>query len=533
MKLVVDPQRLGSRIECEVFLVYLYGIGYRYVSDPPIDQQRSSLLNEILPTGKDEPAGPLIASAAYRDSAGDVILISVLNKFDVPDEHGSVGLNMVHSVFLRPTLLDPQKTLDSLTIFVALRDFYRNGDNFSALQRFARQLATEPVLDDQFPGSELVKTLSLQTPQLVSASTQAGPLQSDLVLSATGKGIFKQKVSIVADFPFNPDLAFAFAMVNLCERPGRFLAISGTPKDVGLVDALCTSKHVHGFARITLSSVLTVMERGEDSADTETHPGSATSRLSRSTAQRPLHSYYEKGSDTASETTKLLPGMRAKWWRVDRRPVRSVKRSLSWGTVLVALLLAMLSSASFGVWHFSTSISRISAKVDRIWDRIEELSLQGSQAGGGRGGISASEQKAEGQREPATPDRLDTPTRRALHMALLARRPYIRESLPRGASSLSQEPLRTFVDDLAAVLSTTKWVVEVEVHTDLSGNPDTNKMIAEKRGELLRDALIKTGVVSPDQLILRAVGDADPVIGDERGPEDRARNRRVVVRRLQ
>lgn len=88
-----------------------------------------------------------------------------------------------------------------------------------------------------------------------------------------------------------------------------------------------------------------------------------------------------------------------------------------------------------------------------------------------------------------------------------------------------------FEQMLAAVAQVLKehpelGVVRIEGHTDATGSPSYNSQLARRRAVAVREALVSRGV-APDRLELVAVGPKQP-IADNRAPEGRTKNRRVV-----
>lgn len=69
--------------------------------------------------------------------------------------------------------------------------------------------------------------------------------------------------------------------------------------------------------------------------------------------------------------------------------------------------------------------------------------------------------------------------------------------------------------------------IEVQGHTDTSGSDSYNRQLSQRRAEAVRDYLVSQGVPAT-QVDARGYGESMP-IADDRTPEGRARNRRVVM----
>lgn len=69
--------------------------------------------------------------------------------------------------------------------------------------------------------------------------------------------------------------------------------------------------------------------------------------------------------------------------------------------------------------------------------------------------------------------------------------------------------------------------IQIEGHTDNTGNAAKNQTLSEKRAQSVKDALIAKGVPNPDRLSAKGFGSSKP-IADNNTAEGRAKNRRVV-----
>ena len=67
----------------------------------------------------------------------------------------------------------------------------------------------------------------------------------------------------------------------------------------------------------------------------------------------------------------------------------------------------------------------------------------------------------------------------------------------------------------------------VEGHTDVTGTPEANLVLGEKRAEAVKAALVARGVPA-EQLEVQAFGESRPITRDP-APEQQALNRRVTL----
>jgi outer membrane protein OmpA-like peptidoglycan-associated protein len=104
----------------------------------------------------------------------------------------------------------------------------------------------------------------------------------------------------------------------------------------------------------------------------------------------------------------------------------------------------------------------------------------------------------------------------------------IKEKIHFGFDQATIEPVSIgLLREVAATMLAEEWIQEIEVqgHTDSSGEPDYNLELSQRRVEAVRDALIGFGV-QPDRLEAKGYGEIQPIASNE---EDagRAQNRRV------
>ena len=68
----------------------------------------------------------------------------------------------------------------------------------------------------------------------------------------------------------------------------------------------------------------------------------------------------------------------------------------------------------------------------------------------------------------------------------------------------------------------------IEGHTDAVGNPESNKLLSERRAEVVKEYLLANMNLRPQQIAHYGLGDQRPVASN-RTIEGRAKNRRIDV----
>ena len=77
----------------------------------------------------------------------------------------------------------------------------------------------------------------------------------------------------------------------------------------------------------------------------------------------------------------------------------------------------------------------------------------------------------------------------------------------------------------------TKLKIEIQGHTDSSGNAENNKLLSENRAKSVVDYLVKNGIAT-NRLTFRGYGDKVPIASNET-PEGRMLNRRTTIKILE
>lgn len=84
---------------------------------------------------------------------------------------------------------------------------------------------------------------------------------------------------------------------------------------------------------------------------------------------------------------------------------------------------------------------------------------------------------------------------------------------------------------VAFLKNNTKLKIEIQGHTDSSGNAENNKLLSENRAKSVVDYLVKNGITK-NRLSFRGYGDKVPIASNET-PEGRMLNRRTTIKILE
>ncbi|WDZ81198.1 DUF2092 domain-containing protein (plasmid) [Ensifer adhaerens] len=123
-------------------------------------------------------------------------------------------------------------------------------------------------------------------------------------------------------------------------------------------------------------------------------------------------------------------------------------------------------------------------------------------------------------------------SKEALQQALQTREQY---DMPGLRFAIAKSTLRAgaeqLLDDIVAVLKKfPDWSLRIVVHTDASGNAETNQRLSQERADMIKAALVKRGI-SADKLMATGAGQTMPVASNKTA-EGRALNRRVELMRV-
>ncbi len=123
-------------------------------------------------------------------------------------------------------------------------------------------------------------------------------------------------------------------------------------------------------------------------------------------------------------------------------------------------------------------------------------------------------------------------SKEALQQALQTREQY---DMPGLRFAIAKSTLRAdaeqLLDDVAAVLKKfPDWGLRIVVHTDASGDAETNQRLSQERADIIKAALVKRGI-SADKLMASGAGQTMPVASNKTA-EGRTLNRRVELIRV-
>jgi outer membrane protein OmpA-like peptidoglycan-associated protein len=104
---------------------------------------------------------------------------------------------------------------------------------------------------------------------------------------------------------------------------------------------------------------------------------------------------------------------------------------------------------------------------------------------------------------------------------------------PVDKAEISDEAKAMIDEAVTPLVSANKGVYfEIEGHTDSTGEPGYNFKLGEERALAVRDYIAKTHSIALSRLNVISYGEEKPVV-DNKTKDDRAQNRRVVIRILE
>jgi len=104
---------------------------------------------------------------------------------------------------------------------------------------------------------------------------------------------------------------------------------------------------------------------------------------------------------------------------------------------------------------------------------------------------------------------------------------------PTDKAQISDEAKAMIDEAVTPLVTANKGVYfEIEGHTDSTGDPNYNFKLGEERAMAVRDYIAKTHSIALSRLNVISYGEEKPVV-DNKTKDDRAQNRRVVIRILE
>ena len=201
--------------------------------------------------------------------------------------------------------------------------------------------------------------------------------------------------------------------------------------------------------------------------------------------------------------------------------------------VLAALAVAGCAKKSYvarEVGEVNKKVDAVSADVEKTQQRVQQTEVRidsvdkSAQSGIGeaKSSASAAMTKAEDAEKAAKGKLIYTVTlsNDKVHF-------------PVNKHEISDEAKAMIDEAVGPLVSANKGVYfEIEGHTDSTGDPGYNFRLGEERAMAVRDYIAKQHSIALSRLSVISYGEEKPVV-DNKTKDDRAQNRRVVIRILE
>ena len=207
-----------------------------------------------------------------------------------------------------------------------------------------------------------------------------------------------------------------------------------------------------------------------------------------------------------------------------------MKKAILLAAVLAFAGCAKKSYVAREVGEVNKKVDAVSAEVEKTQQRVQQNEAQidsvdkSAQAGIGeaKGSATAAMSKAQDAERAAKGKLIYTVTLSNDKV----RFPVNKAEISDEAKSMIDEAVEPLVKSNRGVY------FEIEGHTDSTGDAAYNFKLGEERALAVRDYMAKTYQVALNRLSVISYGDEKPVT-DNKTKEDRAQNRRVVIRVLE
>jgi len=207
-------------------------------------------------------------------------------------------------------------------------------------------------------------------------------------------------------------------------------------------------------------------------------------------------------------------------------------------TPIVSILAAAVAAGGCAkksfVKHEVTEVNRkvdaLSSQVEGTQERVQRNETRIDAVDqGARSGISEAKGSAEaamtraGEAEKAARGKL-------LYTVTLSSDKVL---FPVNAAEISAEAKAKIDEAVVPLVDANRGVyLEIEGHTDSTGDSKYNRWLGEERARAVRDYIARTHAVALSRLSVISYGEEKPVV-DNKTRDDRAQNRRVVIRILE
>ena len=207
-------------------------------------------------------------------------------------------------------------------------------------------------------------------------------------------------------------------------------------------------------------------------------------------------------------------------------------------TVSVTLLAAAVAAGGCAkksyvlreVGEVNKKVEAVSSEVERTQQRVQQNEVRiDSVDKAAQSGVA--EAKGSAQAAMARAGEAEKAARGKLLYAVTLSSDKVR--FPVNAAEISEEAKATIDDTVAPLVTANRGVyLEIEGHTDSTGDAKYNRWLGEERAKAVRDYIAKNYAVALSRLNVISYGEEKPV-ADNKTRDDRAQNRRVVIRVLE
>ena len=204
--------------------------------------------------------------------------------------------------------------------------------------------------------------------------------------------------------------------------------------------------------------------------------------------------------------------------------------------VLAALAVAGCAKKSYvarEVGEVNKKVDAVSADVEKTQQRVQQAEVKidsvDKSAQSGIGEAKSSASAAMSKAEDAAKTAQEAKGKLIYTVTLSNDKVHF----PLNKHEISDEAKAMIDEAVGPLVSANRPVyLEIEGHTDSTGDPAYNLMLGEERAMAVRDYIAKQHSIALSRLNVISYGEEKPVV-DNKTKEDRAQNRRVVIRILE
>ena len=201
--------------------------------------------------------------------------------------------------------------------------------------------------------------------------------------------------------------------------------------------------------------------------------------------------------------------------------------------ILPLLIVGVAASGCATKKYVSREVGEVNTKVDTLTTEVEKTQERTKRNEVRIEEVNQEAQTAKGSAQQALQKATEAEKAAKGKLIYTVTLSNDKVHFPLNKAEISDEAKAMIDEAVTPLVSANKGVYfEIEGHTDATGDPAYNFRLGEERALAVRDYIAKTHSIALSRLNVISYGEDKPVV-DNKTKDDRAQNRRVVIRILE